>query len=277
MKNFSVHNRAFEKRIPVIMYHSISCVENPKFKQFAVSPKLFEQHMAYLYRNAYTPITVTQFVSSLAQEVLALPERPVVLTFDDGFTDFFIDALPVLKRYGFSATLYISTAFIGQTSCWLQQEREATRPVLTWDQLMEISRCGIECGAHSHSHPQLDILPSSVAYDEITRCKHILEDRLGQQVISFAYPYGYYTKTVRELVQMAGYTSACAVKHTLSSVSTDSFALARLMVRPDTDVNAFATLISSHGPLTIATMYMRARTPVWQLVRRCIKKRGVDA
>ena len=104
------------------------------------------------------------------------------------------------------------------------------------------------------------------------RCKHILEDRLGRQVTSFAYPFGYYTKTTQGLVRRAGYTSACAVKYALSSVVTDPFALARLMIRADTDVNAFAALLSSRCSLTIATVYMRARTPVWQLVRRCSTK-----
>jgi peptidoglycan/xylan/chitin deacetylase (PgdA/CDA1 family) len=276
VNNLNINKRTVEKKVPILMYHSISSIATPLFKQFTVSPMLFEQHIAYLSHHSYTPITVTQFVNSLAQEVSVLPERPVVLTFDDGFTDFFLDALPILKRYGFSATLYIPTAFIGQTSRWLQREKEATRPVLSWDQLMEISRCGIECGAHSHSHPQLDVLPSSLAYDEITRCKHILEDHLGQQVMSFAYPYGYYTKTVCKLVQMAGYTSACAVKQAFSSVAADPFALARLMVRSDTNLDAFATLLSSRGSLAIAAMYMRARTPVWQLVRRCMKGRVIE-
>jgi peptidoglycan/xylan/chitin deacetylase (PgdA/CDA1 family) len=275
MKNLDTNKMIFEKKVPILMYHSISHTATPQFKQFTVSPTLFEQHMAYLSQHFYTPITVTHFVNSLAQEVSVLPERPVVLTFDDGFADFFLDALPILKRYGFCATLYISTAFIGQTSLWLRREKEATRPVLSWDQLMVISRCGIECGAHSHSHPQLDVLPSSLAYDEITRCKHILEDRLGQQVMSFAYPYGYYTGTVRKLVQTAGYTSACAVKHALSSVATDPFVLARLMIRPDTNLAAFATLLTSGGSLTIAAMYMRTRTPAWQLVRRCMKRRVI--
>src|SRR5438046_2460854 len=128
MKDFSIHNRISEKKVPVLMYHSISCHYTRYFRQFTVSPTLFRQHMAYLSQHAYEPITVTQFVSSLAQGVSALPERPVVLTFDDGFADFFLDALPVLKRYGFSATLYISTAYIGQTSRWLQRERETSRP-----------------------------------------------------------------------------------------------------------------------------------------------------
>jgi len=256
------------KKIPILMYHSVSCVATPQFKQFVVSPTLFEEHMAYLYQHAYTPVTVTQLVSTFAQDASVLPDRPVVITFDDGFADFFTDALPILKQYGFPATLYVPTAFVGGTSRWLQRERETARPMITWDQLIEITKCGIECGAHSHSHPQLDILSNSMAYDEIVLCKQILESHLGQQITSFAYPFGYYTKTIQQLVRVAGYTSACAVKHALSSVTTDPFALARRIVKTNTDVDAFATLLSSRGSLTMATMYMRARTPVWQLVRR---------
>ena len=262
------------------MYHSISQHATPKCRPFVVSPALFAAHMAYLHQHTYTPITVTQFINSRAQKGPALPERPVVITFDDGFADFFTEALPVLQQYNFIATLYVTTAFIGGTSRWLQREGEAARLMLTWDQLIEISASGVECGAHSHSHCQLDASPLFIAEDEIVQSKRLLEHHLSQEVLSFAYPFGYHTATVRRLVQVAGYTSACAVKHAMSSESTDPFALARLMVGANTSVNALAALLTGCGSSSITTMYLRARTPVWQLVRRssssvtqCLKER----
>jgi peptidoglycan/xylan/chitin deacetylase (PgdA/CDA1 family) len=257
------------RKIPILMYHSISCHASQKFKLFTVSPTLFAEQMAYLHEHKYTPITVTRFVNSLIQEGPVLPERPVLLTFDDGFADFFSEALPVLKQYSFVATLYVTTAFIDGTSRWLQREGEASRPMLTWTQLREISACGIECGAHSHSHRQLDTLPLSVAKEEIVRPKWLLENHLGQEVSSFAYPFGYQTASLRRQVREAGYISACAVKYAMSSEATDPFALARLIVKADTNVDSFATLLAGHNSPFIITMYARVRTPVWQIARRC--------
>ncbi|TMC19922.1 MAG: hypothetical protein E6J34_14300, partial [Chloroflexi bacterium] len=138
------------KKIPILMYHSIS---DPKragrqFRPFTVSPALFAEHMKYLYEHGYTSLTVTQLITLLSGERRRLPERPVVVTFDDGFADFFTDALPVLKRYNFVATVYIPTAFVGRTSTWLWREKEAIRPILTWGQISEMSTQGIECGGH---------------------------------------------------------------------------------------------------------------------------------
>ncbi|MGZ3626183.1 MAG: polysaccharide deacetylase family protein [Ktedonobacteraceae bacterium] len=261
-------NRAEKEKVPILMYHSISDHASPKFKQFVVSPKLFAEHMAFLQQHKYTPITVSQFVAALTQRGSKLPERPVVLTFDDGFADFYTEALPVLQQYGFTATLYTATAFINGTSRWLQHEGETSRPMLTWEQLKEINARGIECGGHSHSHPQLDTLSQAEAHREIVQCKKHLEDHLDQEVSSFAYPFGYYTATIRKQVQEAGYKSACAVKFAMSSETTDPFALARLVVRPDTNVDALAALLGGHSSPVFATIYARARTPLWQLARR---------
>lgn len=262
-------DRSKAKKVPILMYHSISQHATSKFRPFTVPPVLFADHMAYLYQHSYTPITVTQLIHARGQEGLALPAHPVVLTFDDGFADFFTDALPVLERYGFPATLYVTTAFIGGTSCWMRNEGEGNRPMLTWDQLTEISLSGIECGGHTHRHPQLDILPHAMAQNEIVYCKRLLEEHLGQDVLSFAYPHGYHSAAIQRLVREAGYTSACAVKYEMNAEPADPFALARLMVSAETSVNALAMLLVKHNPLPITTIYKRARIPMWRLVRRC--------
>ena len=260
-----------EKKVPILIYHSISSAATARFRQFTVSPMLFAEQMAYLHQQRYTPLTVTQFIRARSQEASALAERPVILTFDDGFADFFTDALPVLKRYKFTATLYITTAFIDGVSQWMRRERETARRMLSWQELSEIAVSGIECGAHTHTHPQLDTLSAPAARNEMVRSKRLLEDHLGQEVSSFAYPYGYQTARLRQLARETGYTSACAVRHAKSSLNDDAFCLARLMVRGNADLNTFAALLADGPPssLTVAhSIYLRARTPAWQLVRR---------
>jgi peptidoglycan/xylan/chitin deacetylase (PgdA/CDA1 family) len=267
-------NQSEKKKIPILMYHSISHSAQQKFKQFCVSPLLFAEHMGYLWQHGFTTLTVTQFIQMRVQGKDRLPARPVILTFDDGYADFFTEALPVLQRFGFVATLYVATAFINGTSGWMQHQGEGARLMLTWDQIIEISKCGMEIGAHSHRHHQLDILPLAVARDEVVQCKEMLEDRLGQEVLSFSYPYGYHSATTQCLVRDAGYTSACAVKYEMNTQTPDPFSLARLMASADTSVEALAALLAQPSPLAITTMYKGARIPVWRLVRRFSNLRG---
>ncbi|MBV9229473.1 MAG: polysaccharide deacetylase family protein [Chloroflexi bacterium] len=223
--------------------------------------------MDYLYQQAYTPITVSQFVQMRTLQDDSLPTKPVIITFDDAFLDFYTEALPVLKRYGFPATLYVPTAYVNGTSLWMQDSGEGEREIVSWEQLREISRNGIECGAHTHSHPQLDVLPLSQAKREIIQSKRILEEHLGENIFSFAYPYGYHTTAVKQIVREAGYTSACAVKNALSTAATDRFALARLLVGPNTDVHAFAALLEGHDWRVTTATYTRPLVPAWRLVR----------
>lgn len=252
--------------VPILMYHSVAHDASRRFKQFTVSPTLFAEQMAYLSEHAYTALTVTQFIAARSDS--ALPSRPVLLTFDDGFADFAFSALPILQKYGFSATLYVTTAYVDGTSRWLFREGEARRPMLTWPQLQEISDSGIECGAHSHSHYQLDVVSQSIVSEEVSLSKHILEQHLSKAVVSFAYPYGYYTSSVKELLRAAGFTSACAVKHAMSTVTTDPFSLARLMVGANCGIDSFASLLDGRLPSLVESLYVRSRTPLFRLARQ---------
>jgi len=262
--------------VPILMYHSISSHASRKFQPFAVPPAFFADQMAYLYQEGYTPITVSHLVSAWSQQSTRLPEKPVVLTFDDGFADFFTTALPILKHYRFTATLYVSTGFVNGTSRWLSPEKEVARVMLTWKQLVEISMSGIECGGHSHSHPQLDILSSRAAREEISQCKMLLEEHLGQKICSFAYTFGYNIAQVRQSVQAAGYTSACAVRYALCSRWDDTFALPRLMVDASMNKDKFALLLADHASVDHASspikaaygIYAHARTSLWRIARR---------
>ncbi|GHO92153.1 hypothetical protein KSF_022010 [Reticulibacter mediterranei] len=254
--------------VPILMYHSISQFAAAKFRPFAVSPTAFAEQMSYLHEQGYTPVTATHYIEARTVGGTKLPERPVVITFDDGFADFYTDALPVLQQYGFTATLYVTTAFVGETSRWLRKEGEATRPMLTWQQLAEVVQAGIECGGHTHTHPQLDTLSKAAAQHEITHCKKVLEQHLGHEINSFAYPFGYYTALVRQLVAKAGYSSACAVKHAMSSDTTDALTLTRFMVAANTDIQTFARLLTGIGVSRAAELYLSTRTLVWQTIRR---------
>ena len=266
-KSFEVLTELKKWHVPILMYHSISDHASARFRPFTVSPRSFIDQMAYLHRYAYTPLTISQLTTIRSQPESILPENPVVLTFDDGYADFLTEALPVLQSYSFTASLYIPTAFVNATSRGMRDEGETERLMLTWAQLEQICKSGIECGAHSHTHPQLDILPRSLARDEICYSKKLLEDHLGQEVNSFAYPYGYLTATLRQLVQEAGFTSACSVDQTLHAETSDIFALTRSLVDRNMNLDQFTALLSWHRSSTVKNLYRQIKDPVWRCAR----------
>jgi peptidoglycan/xylan/chitin deacetylase (PgdA/CDA1 family) len=253
--------------IPILLYHSVADDAASLFQRWAVSPELFNAHMAYLHAHRYTALTMTEYIQALNSPVMRLPERPVLITFDDGLADFATGAVPVLRRYGFASTLYITTGYVGETSRWLTPEGEGSRPMLTWEQISQLKQDAVECGAHSHTHPQMDILSPAAARDEIQRSKRLLEDHLGEPVTTFAYPHGYYSTAVRRAVQEAGFTSACAVKHAISMTGDDRFALARMIISPDVSIDIFEKMLAG-SVLPVAWTHERIQTRIWRVVRR---------
>jgi peptidoglycan/xylan/chitin deacetylase (PgdA/CDA1 family) len=258
--------------IPILLYHSISDAPSERFRRWTVRPEQFAAQVAHLQASGRTPLTVAQLAAAIAHGGAELPPRSVVLTFDDGFADFHDRALPVLQEYRFTATLYVATAFVEGTSGWLHGAGEGERPMLTWAQLRHLHASGIECGAHGHSHRPLDVLPRRVAMDEIARSTGLVADAIGAPVVTFAYPHGYYDRAVREMVQAAGHLAACGVKHAMSALDDDRFALARVIVEADTDLARFSRLLE--GERLPVMPSERLRTKGWRLLRRAAARLG---
>ncbi|MEX2599533.1 MAG: polysaccharide deacetylase family protein [Dehalococcoidia bacterium] len=259
-------NAVAVKPVPILLYHSVSDDVSAPFRPWTVPPRLFEEHMGYLVSHGFTPMTVSAFVDRVMHRGEHV-EKPVVVTFDDGFADTHTHALPVLSRFGIPATLYVVTGAIGRTSRWLRDQGEGDRPILDWAQLRELASEGVECGAHGLAHRMLDTMPFSAACAQIVRSKQVLEDGLAMEVRSFAYPHGYYTRRLQECVRETGYSSAAGVKHAMSAGNDDVYALARIIIRPDTGVSSFGRLLSGDG-LRVAPKRAVLQTAGWRMLRK---------
>jgi peptidoglycan/xylan/chitin deacetylase (PgdA/CDA1 family) len=252
---------------PILLYHSLSVEASRVYRPYAVDPGRFREQMELVAGGGYRTLTVRELVTILADPSGRLPERSVLVTFDDGFDDVHREALPVLDRLGLRATAFIVTGFLGGTSRWLAGDGEGDRRLLSWTQIRELAGAGIEIGSHSHTHPQLDTLRESWAEEEIRQSRTLLEDGLGAAVTSFAYPYGYHTGTVRALLRRHGYTAGCAVKHALSHDRDDPWALGRAVVSAGTSDEQFTAWLEGRG-LPVAWSGERPQTVVWRCVRR---------
>jgi peptidoglycan/xylan/chitin deacetylase (PgdA/CDA1 family) len=240
--------------VPVLGYHSIGDEPRDATLRWSVSPGDFDEQMALLRERGRTPLTVGRYAELLGRR-LALPPCPVVVTFDDGFADLATAALPVLRRYDVCATAYVITSRLG------------VRPALDPDELAELRDAGVEIGSHSDTHRPLDCLAPAAVRHEIVASRDRLQACLRAPVTSFAYPYGYHSRAVRQAVIDGGYTSACAVKNALSHPGDDVFAIARVLVERDTGAAGIDDLLAGRGR-PVSWRGERLRTRGWRGYRR---------
>ena len=247
--------------VPILMYHEIA--QPPETtSRLAVSPDAFAAQLAYLYDEGFKTVTAAE-LSTVMADAGQLPDRAVVLTFDDGYEDFHSRAMPLLERYGFTATVFVTTG-------WVQDAGPSAgrRPgrMLSWSQIAEAADAGIEVGAHSCQHPQLDQLPEKLLREELYRSKAQLEDKLGSPVTGLAYPFGYSNARVRQVARDAGHGYGCAVSNMIMSPTSDLLALPRLTVRRSTTMPAFQRVVRGRVPMML--LKDRALTKGWAMVRR---------
>jgi peptidoglycan/xylan/chitin deacetylase (PgdA/CDA1 family) len=254
------------ERIPVLLYHSVAPSCDPRFAEWTVTPEQFAAQMSHLDDKGYRPLTIRELATQAFERRAPIDPRSVVITFDDGFADFHQHAWPQLRRHSLTATVFISTGYVGGTSAWLAEDGEGDRQMLSWAQIMELHAEGVECAAHGHRHLQLDTVSAAVARSDIEQSKSALERVIGP-VASFAYPHGYYTKRLQRQVAEAGFRSACAVRDALSSTEDDRFAIARIVVRGGTGLDAFARLLEGDG-VEVAPRDATLRRGAWRALRR---------
>lgn len=236
-----------ESTVPVLMYHSISDASSESFRRFTVSPRLFASHLDVIVQAGYTTFTLSELADLRAGHRLP-PARSVAITIDDAFGDFNLNAFPALAAAGLRSTLYVPTGYVGGTSRWLIADGEQGKQMLSWSELAQLCALGVECGAHTHSHPQLDLLNRRLVAREVALSKALLEDHLQREIRSFAYPFGYSNRGVREIVAALGFTSACAVGELVSRSDDDPFDIPRLTVTPDVTASGLRRLLA--GPRT---------------------------
>ncbi|MGI0487922.1 polysaccharide deacetylase family protein [Pantanalinema rosaneae CENA516] len=191
-----IHAQARLAKVPVMMYHDI-LPEKQVF--FDVTPAEFEQHLQLIQQRGLTPITMDQLVSHL-QTGLPLPEKPILLTFDDGYAGHYQYVYPLLKKYNYPAVFSIYTAKVG---------KQMGRSSLTWEQLRQMAQDPlVTIASHSVSHRVMPDLTDDEIRVEVTESKRILETELGTPIHYFTYPEGKYDERVLTAVQEAGYFSA---------------------------------------------------------------------
>jgi peptidoglycan/xylan/chitin deacetylase (PgdA/CDA1 family) len=245
-------------RIPVLMYHEIAGPADSS-SRLAVTPNAFADQLAYLYDAGWSTISAGKLSQIISDGTGTVPGRTVVLSFDDGYEDFYSQAMPLLSKYGFTATMFM-------TSGWIKEAKPAGPPMLSWAQLSDIARAGIEVGAHSTTHPQLDQLDGEHLRRELFDSKQELEDHLGMEVPGLAYPFGYSSAAVRQVVRKAGYAYSYAVDNRIAALGSDLFAIPRLTVKRSTTVAEFGRLVD--GEDTISLRQDRLLTTGWSVVRR---------
>ncbi|MEU9470879.1 polysaccharide deacetylase family protein [Streptomyces avermitilis] len=251
-----------EPAVPILMYHSIATAPNDATRALSVAPESFAEQMALLGDLKITPVSTAQLAESWRSGG-PLPERPVLITFDDGYEGVHRHALPVLAEHGFASTLFVSTGWIRGA----YDTGGGLDSMLDWDQVRELADAQVEMGGHSHTHPQLDELDDDALRCELLRCKEIIADELGTRPVSFAYPYGYSSRRVREAVREAGFGQSLAVGNALARRRQGPYALRRVTVRRSTGVEEFTRLVEGRA-IALNFARDRALTKGYAMVRR---------
>ena len=227
------------KRVTILCYHSVlatneAAPHDPHKQHIPIG--LFLNHLDYLQGN-YRIISLTEFVKA-KRENHRLPNYSVVLTFDDGFEDFFSVAAPHLARRKLPATVFVIT---DRAYGYLPPNGES---FLSWPEIQELAAAGVQVGSHTCSHPALLGLPVAEATRELADSRTAILQHLSREDVPLSFPYGQTSSAISKLAQSLGYS--CAINGVIgpNGGDADLFALSRTVIASDDDLVTFAARVS---------------------------------
>jgi len=232
--------------IPILAYHNFTKDEGSSYDINIVE---FEKQMDYLAAHNYSVISLSELLKGLKTD--QLPPKSIVITIDDGYKSTFTLAYPVLKKYNFPAILFLYTNFI-----------EKNNGSLTWEEIKEMTKNNIEIGSHTLSHYNLLKYRKNENYEtyltrirkEIFLSKEILESKIGRKVKFFAYPYGAYSSTIKDLAIQAGYEGILNANSMNNILNANPFSLNRQIIFGQNSFNSFIRILNQR-PLNASQIF----------------------
>ncbi len=204
---------------PILEYHQVTDAPlDPEFEVYNVPPAEFAAQLDYLQAQGYTTITLQDFMRVVHGKA-SLPDKPIVLTFDDGYADNYATMLPILEAHGMTAVVYVITNEIGNAG------------YLTFDELKDMQRRGLEIGSHTADHLPLTTLDSATRLRQIRESKIFLEWSGLQTIYSLSYPNGAFDSQVEEILRQSEYLTAVTGEAGLNTLETNPYELYRVHIR----------------------------------------------
>ncbi|WP_238492472.1 polysaccharide deacetylase family protein [Desulfotruncus alcoholivorax] len=216
--------------IPVLMYHKVSPDRRSGGLGLRVNPEDFDWEMRYLKENGFHTVNLGD-VLDYYRKGKKVPAKPVVITFDDGYEDNYKYAYPILKKYNFTATIFVVAGTIGKTNIFdTKTKAEPVNKMLDWREIKALDAAGFTIGSHTVNHPILTGVPPDVVKRELVDAKKILEKGLGKKIEYFCYPHGKYNSNIVKLVQETGYRAATTTNQGLVTSGSNPYLLNRIRV-----------------------------------------------
>lgn len=211
---------------PILGYHSI----DDSGSSISIAPSQFEEQMDFLYKRDYKTITLRDYLDSIMMNQ-PIPRKSIVLTFDDGYKNIYDIAFPILKAFGFTATIFLVTGFMGKMDSWEKDKGIPNSPLLSWNEVAEMKKYGIDFQPHSHFHHLVANLTPDEIKAEVLSSKREIESRLDEKAEVFCYPYGKYDDKVIKILKDLGFKAAVTARFGWNYEPIDFFRVERIVSR----------------------------------------------